>query len=720
LIGELLGHYRIVAKLGQGGMGVVYRAHDEVLERDVALKVVGKADVVEKSSRENLLHEARASSGLSHPNICTIHEVGEFNGELYMVMELVEGKTLNALIPSGGLAVESTLRYGAQIAGALAHAHGRSIVHHDLKSANIAVTPEGLIKVLDFGLARRLPKQVVEQVTASFGPLEGPGVIAGTLSYMAPEVLRGEGGDNRSDLWAFGVVLYEASSGQLPFRGGTSFEISSAIFHLPPSPPDRIPPGLWAIIQRCLAKEPAQRYQQAGEVQAALEAVQSSSSGAPQPQPGDLRGPATTVSRGMRHLRVRDGDVLLMVGTVKGAFLLRSSRDRRRWDTAGPYFHGQTIYALAHDGRDGRHRLWASTCTYWGTFLRSSDDFGKVWTNPQEANIRFPAETGAVLKNIWQITLGRPEEPDVMYCGVEPAALFESRDAGETWLFVRGLFDHPHRPRWQPGNGGLTLHTIAPDPSDKARMYVAISAGGVYKTDDGGATWRAANRGIRNVATPERYPEFGQCVHKFVLHPARPERLFLQNHWGLYRSDDGAESWKDVANGVPSDFGFAMVMHPHNPDCVYILPVESDEFRCTPEGCLRVYRTRNAGASWEPLMRGLPQKGTYETVLRDAMTADSLDPAGIYFGTRSGRLYGSADEGKTWQKILEGLPAIVCVKCAVIGEPRPERKSRAPRATAAPPSRPQPSRSPSRAPLRPPLRPQKPGRPKNRKGGKRK
>ena len=201
-------------------------------------------------------------------------------------------------------------------------------------------------------------------------------------------------------------------------------------------------------------------------------------------------------------------------------------------------------------------------------------------------------------------------------------------------------------------------------------------AGGVYGTEDRGQNWRALNRGIRVVYQPEKYPEFGQCVHKFVMHPERPSRLFLQNHWGLYRSDDGAETWQDVANGVPSDFGFATVAHPHNPDCVYTVPVESDEFRCAPEGRLRVYRTRNAGASWEPLQRGLPQKGAYETVLRDAMTTDSLDPHGLYFGTRSGQLYGSSDEGKTWKKILEGLPSVVCVKSAVIGEPRGSRSGK--------------------------------------------
>ena len=676
MIGELLGHYRIVSNIGEGGMGVVYRAHDEVLQRDVALKVVREGSLVEKSSRENLLHEARAASSLSHPNVCTIHEVGEFDGELYMVMELVEGKTLKALIGSEGMAIESILRYGIQISGALAHAHGRGIVHHDLKSANIVITPQGLVKVLDFGLARRLPNQVIEEVTKSIAPLEGGRAIAGTLHYIAPEVLRGQAADCRSDLWALGVVLYEAAAGKHPFQGSTSLEVSSAILHEPPPPlPDRIPPGLWAVIQRCLAKEPAQRYQQAGEVQAALEAVQSASITRP-PQPSEQRGPLTTVHRGMRHLRVRDGDVLLLVGTVKGAFLLRSNSERRRWDVAGPYFHGLAIYTLAYDGRDGRHRLWASTHSFWGTYLRSSDDFGKIWTNPLEANVRFPADSGVSLKNIWQVCPGRPDEPNVLYCGVEPAALFESRDAGESWSLVRGLFDHPHRPRWVPGNGGLCLHSILPDPTQNNRMWVAISAAGVYGTDDGGCSWQARNRGIRVVHQPDKYPEFGQCVHKIAMHPTRPGRLFLQNHWGLYRSDDGAESWRDIANGVPSDFGFAMVMHPHNPDGVYILPLESDEFRCTPDGRLRVYRTRNAGASWEPLARGLPQKRAYETVLRDAMTADSLDPHGLYFGTRSGQLYGSCDEGKTWKRILEGLPAGVCVKSAVIGEPRAARRSK--------------------------------------------
>ena len=678
MIGQVLGHYRIDAKIGEGGMGVVYRARDEFLHRDVALKVLNKGTVPTDSTREYLLHEARSSSALSHPNICTIHEVGELNSELYIVMELVEGKPLSTLLTGEGLPVESVLRYGTQISGALSHSHGRNIIHRDLKSSNIMITSEGLVKVLDFGLAKRSEKDLLEGATQTIGPLDTAQGLTGTLQYMAPEIFRGLETDHRSDIWALGVVLYEAACGQLPFKGRTAFEISSSILHdLPPQLPSRVPTGLWAIIQRCLAKEPAHRYQQAGEVQAALEAIRSAASFAAPVSPSDLRGPLTTVLRGTRHLTVKNGDVLLLVGTTKGAFLLRSNATRARWDVAGPYFHGNAIYALNYDSRQGRHRLWAATHSFWGTFLRYSDDFGKTWTNPQEANVKFPADCGAALANIWQVTLGPENEPNTLYCGVEPAALFSSPDDGETWSLVRGLFDHPHRPRWLPGNGGLCLHTILLDPVDAKRMYVAISSAGVYRTDDAGQTWQARNCGIRVVHMPEKYPEFGQCVHKIVMHRSKPERLFLQNHWGLYRSDDAAANWQDIANGVPSDFGFTMVMHPHDPDTVFIVPIESDQFRCTPEGRLRVYRTRNAGRSWEALTRGLPQKGAYETILRDAMTADSLDPAGIYFGTRNGELYGSIDDGKNWKRLLGGLPSIVCVKAVIVGKAHAAAKSRA-------------------------------------------
>src|SRR5262249_37897490 len=455
-----------------GGMGVVYRARDEVLHRDVALKVLAQETSPDQSSREYLLHEARSSSGLSHPNICTIYEIGEFDGELYIVMELIEGKSLFSLIGTLGLPIESVMRYGIQIAAALAHSHDRSIVHRDLKSSNIVVTSQGLVKVLDFGLARRLPRAALEDdATQIMGPVDSHDRIAGTLSYMPPEALRGQSADARSDIWALGVVLYEAACGHLPFRGGTSFEISSGILHeLPPALPAWIPPGLWAVVQRCLAKDPAQRDQRASEVQAAIEAVQSAAivgAGAPA---GASAGPPTTVFRNIRHANVRSGDALLFVGTTKGAFVLRSSWKRGRWDVGGPYFPGNSINAIAYDGRNGRHRLWGSTSRFWGTFLRWSDDFGKTWTNPREAQIKFPADSGASLKNVWQISLARPDEPDVMYCGVEPAGLFVSQDAGDTWSLVRGLYDHPHRPRWTPGGGGLFLHSILLDPGNKNRM----------------------------------------------------------------------------------------------------------------------------------------------------------------------------------------------------------------------------------------------------------
>jgi photosystem II stability/assembly factor-like uncharacterized protein len=323
---------------------------------------------------------------------------------------------------------------------------------------------------------------------------------------------------------------------------------------------------------------------------------------------------------------------------------------------------------MAYDARNGRHRLWAGpNSMHWGGVLRSSDDFGKTWTNPEQANVKFPEGTEAALKQIWQIAPGRNGEPDTLYCGVEPAAVFVSRDAGQTWALNEGLWNHPHRPRWEPGGGGLCLHTILLDPTEITRVRVAISTGGMYVTEDGGATWRPSNKGVRAQFLPDKYPEFGQCVHKVVQSTTKPDRMFLQNHWGLYRSDDRGESWTDVANGVPSDFGFGMAVHPRDPDSAWIVPLESDEFRCTPEGKLRVYRTRDAGTHWNALSSGLPQNGAYETVLRDALAVDALDRVGVYFGTRSGKVFGSADEGDSWSELLDGLPPVISVKTAVIG-----------------------------------------------------
>jgi len=367
------------------------------------------------------------------------------------------------------------------------------------------------------------------------------------------------------------------------------------------------------------------------------------------------------------HITPRNGDVLVLVGTMKGAFILRSDQQRKNWEIGGPYFPGSAVYAMAYDGRGGRNRLWAGPHSmHWGGLLRWSDDFGRNWTNPEEANVKFPEGTGAALKQIWQIVPGRDGEPDTLYCGVEPAALFVSRDAGATWLLAEGLWNHPQRPRWEPGGGGLCLHTILLDPSDAQRIRIAVSTAGMYVTEDGGATWRPSNQGVRADFLPEKYPDFGQCVHKVAQSQRNPERMFLQNHWGLYRSDDRGENWIDIANGVPSDFGFPMAIHPKDPDSAWIVPLEADVFRCTPEGKLRVYRTRNAGAQWEPMTAGLPQHDAYETVLRDAMAVDVLDRVGVYFGTRNGKLFGSSDEGETWSALADGLPPIVAVKTAVV------------------------------------------------------
>jgi photosystem II stability/assembly factor-like uncharacterized protein len=372
----------------------------------------------------------------------------------------------------------------------------------------------------------------------------------------------------------------------------------------------------------------------------------------------------------VQHVSPKKGDVLVLVGTMKGAFVFCSDAGRKRWRIGGPYSVGSPVYAMAYDGREGRHRLWWSQQSFrWGCSLVSSDDYGKSVTEPEAYSVKFPEASGLTLKNIWQIHVpAGAEDKNTLYCGVEPSALFVSGDAGKTWSPVKGLLEHPHRAKWTPGGGGQCLHTIAPHPTDRKRMIIAMSTGGVYRTNDGGSTWQARNQGVRAEFLPEKYPEFGQCVHKVVRHSANPNRLYLQNHWGLYRSDDDGDSWKDIAKGVPSDFGFCMVGHPHDPESAYIVPIESDEYRCTPEGKLRVYRTSNGGKSWEPLARGLPQKNALETVLRDSLSADSLDPAGIYFGTRSGKLYGSADEGKSWHLVMEGLPAVVCVKAAVVGD----------------------------------------------------
>jgi hypothetical protein len=384
------------------------------------------------------------------------------------------------------------------------------------------------------------------------------------------------------------------------------------------------------------------------------------------------------MAKTLAALKPKDGDVLLMVGTMKGAFLFRSDAKRKKWQRAGPFFPGHEVYAMAFDGRGERRRLWAGvTSGHFGPGLRSSDDFGATWTNPESIPVKFPSDAGVALKRVWQIELGRPDDANTLYCGVEPAALFESRDGGRSWTLNKGLFDHPHRKQWQPGGGGLGLHTVVPHPTNPRRIHVAISTGGVYRTDDGGVSWHASNKGVRAEFMPDKHPEFGQCVHKIAMHPSRPDTFFLQNHWGLYRSDDAGDSWKDIANGVPSDFGFPVVVHAQDPDTAYIVPLKSDEFRVVPDAKLRVYRTRNGGKSWEPLSKGLPQEGAYELVLRDGLAADAVDPCGVYFGTRSGKLFASANEGAKWSMLADGLPPVTCVKTSRIGDgEKPKKKAK--------------------------------------------
>jgi photosystem II stability/assembly factor-like uncharacterized protein len=350
-----------------------------------------------------------------------------------------------------------------------------------------------------------------------------------------------------------------------------------------------------------------------------------------------------------------------MLGTMKGLFLATPGNGNG-WTLSGPSFKGHVVYAATIDQREGRHRLWAAASNpFWGTHLCWSDDLGENWTIPEEALVKFPEAADTSLKQIWQI-VAPAGEPDALYCGVEPAALFKSEDIGATWSLCQGLWDHPHRPQWSPGGGGLCLHTVVPHPADTDRMLIAVSTGGVYQTADGGASWRVTNKGVSAEFLPDKFPEFGQCVHKVQRNPNNADQLFLQNHWGVFRSDDGGENWVDIGDeGLPSDFGFAMAVTSSGAACV--IPLEADTFRCTPEGKLRVYRTADGGTTWEPLTKGLPQQDAFETVLRDAFTADG---EALFFGTRSGKVFGSGDSGDSWEEMFSGLPPVTMVKTATV------------------------------------------------------
>jgi hypothetical protein len=359
-------------------------------------------------------------------------------------------------------------------------------------------------------------------------------------------------------------------------------------------------------------------------------------------------------------------DVLLAIGTNKGLFLARS-RDRRSWELSELQFPMIGVYAVAIDTRGATPRILASAHSeHWGPGLVHSDDLGKTWVDPDDGAIAFPSDTEAALVRAWALVPSLAE-PDVVWAGSEPQGLFRSTDRGEHFEFVRGVWDHPHRPEWGAGFGGAAIHTVLPHPSDPQRITIAMSTGGVYRSDDAGASWAASNNGVQVLFGPDRYPDFGQCVHKVARDSGNPDRLFLQNHNGVYRSDDDGRTWDSIADTLPTDFGFAMVAHPRRADVAYNFPIIDGGDRVPPEHACRVFRTEDAGGTWTPLTAGLPQQDYYDIVLRDAMCADDDDPTGLYFGTRGGHVFGSADDGESWTQLAEHLPGVLCVRAAVVG-----------------------------------------------------
>lgn len=356
----------------------------------------------------------------------------------------------------------------------------------------------------------------------------------------------------------------------------------------------------------------------------------------------------------------------LMVGTRKGLWIGRSDDARTAWSFEGPHFDVEEVYSTMLDGRGGGTRLFAGCSSLWlGPLVRRSDDDGATW---QEAPIKFPDDIDASVARVWQLVPGSDEK--TVWAGTEPGAVFRSTDGGESFELVRGLWDHPHRTQWNAGFGGQAFHTILPHPTDPDSVTVAISTGGVYQTRDGGQTWAARNQGLLANFLPEgqQYPEFGQCVHKVARDPVRPERLYLQNHGGVYRSDDEGLSWVSIAEGLPTDFGFAMVAHPHVGDTIYVFPIGAGEHRYPPEAKARVWRSRDAGQTWEELASGLPDR-FFVAVMRDAMCAQDAGqahPAGLYFGARNGAVWGSADEGETWQQLVSDLPDVMVVRAAQV------------------------------------------------------
>ena len=351
---------------------------------------------------------------------------------------------------------------------------------------------------------------------------------------------------------------------------------------------------------------------------------------------------------------------LLLVGTPKGAFILDGDATRTSWSVRGPLCEGWPIHDLSVDPASGAI-LAAGGSPWYGPAVFRSDDLGQTWTHSSEG-LTY-GDDGPKIPTLWNVTAARGS----IWAGAEPAGLFRSDDNGSTWIHVSGLRDHPSRPGWAPGAGGLICHTIVPHPTDPARMWVAISAVGTFATEDGGATWEARNRGVVACFQPDPHPETGQCVHKLVMAAGEPDRLYQQNHCGVYRSADGGRSWEDISAGLPSEFGFAMAAHPRDPSTGWVIPLSHpEEGRLAPDGALAVWRTNDRGDTWQRNGEGLPQKDAYVGVLREALAVDRLDPAGVFFGTSTGQLYGSIDEGASWSLVADHLPPIWGVEAVVL------------------------------------------------------
>jgi BNR/Asp-box repeat len=363
--------------------------------------------------------------------------------------------------------------------------------------------------------------------------------------------------------------------------------------------------------------------------------------------------------------------VRVLVGTRKGAFVLTADGKRQRWDVSGPHFAGWEIYHLKGSPVDP-DRLYASQSMSWfGQQVQRSDDGGQTW-EPVGNQFVYEGEAGThqfydgtpkpwEFRRVWHFEPSLTDA-DTVYAGVEDAALFRSTDAGQSWQELSKLRHHGSGPSWQPGAGGLCLHTIVQHPTDQQRMFVAISAAGAFRTDDGAQTWRAINRGLKSEGIPDPDAEVGHCVHRIAMHPSRPDTLYMQKHWDVMRSDNAGESWYEVSGNLPTDFGFVIEVHAHEPETIYVLPIESDSQHFVPGGSLRVYRSRSGGNDWEALCNGLPQENCYLNVLRDAMAIDQLDPCGVYFGTSGGQVYASADSGDNWAPIVRDLPPVLSVE----------------------------------------------------------